>query len=443
MKISMQKLNRAFNTVRDELEEVGLLADDVYLDAIELYVTQLPAFGRLSGYVYDERVPFWDRIRGFEGGAIYIPPNSPDRPYAPGLTLTDTVRHEFAHAWAWLDRDFIDQPWFFEAFEGDYDEIRPSDKKVADALKKFMDQDPKGPFRTHGFADCFFSSYAMTAVKEDFAETFMCFLKYRRSLERFQKRAGLYRKLLAVEKAVKRKANDIKKRKPGRIRKTKPDYPAKFKLNIQAEPQVDGHTCGYRSASSVYKYYGLSPKEMELRIYLGTDHLLPYTVPCRDQIEEWMGGVDHGLSGTSPMDMFATLWWDGFDLQVAKTNKERYTNELREHLSLGHPALCLMHNIFHWVVINGYDETGFWIVDSIKWTEDMWEGGPLRRKYRLPCDEFHSLQRGILMVWRQEQAQVRDMRRRDFLRLYWQGLQFTASAAGKAIPSTVGAVFRR
>jgi hypothetical protein len=48
----------------------------------------------------------------------------------------------------------------------------------------------------------FITDYATTNASEDFAETFMFFLKYRRSLDRFANRPAVYRKLRMVERAV-------------------------------------------------------------------------------------------------------------------------------------------------------------------------------------------------------------------------------------------------
>ncbi|MFY7892661.1 MAG: hypothetical protein ACOVOJ_08220, partial [Pirellula sp.] len=50
--------------------------------------------------------------------------------------------------------------------------------------------------------DEFITDYATTNASEDFAETFMFFLKYRRSLSRFQNRYRVYSKIKAVERAV-------------------------------------------------------------------------------------------------------------------------------------------------------------------------------------------------------------------------------------------------
>ncbi len=49
----------------------------------------------------------------------------------------------------------------------------------------------------------FVSDYAATSACEDFAETFMTYLRHRNSLHKFKSRRGVHRKLRAVEKAVK------------------------------------------------------------------------------------------------------------------------------------------------------------------------------------------------------------------------------------------------
>jgi hypothetical protein len=50
--------------------------------------------------------------------------------------------------------------------------------------------------------DEFITDYATTNASEDFAETFMFYLKYRKSLNRFRGRPGVYRKLVSVERAI-------------------------------------------------------------------------------------------------------------------------------------------------------------------------------------------------------------------------------------------------
>jgi len=66
----MPEVDRAFNKVRNELCEIGLLADGVYLDQIELQVAWLPSWGE-TGYVYRDRK---NRGNGFYASTCW--PNS-------------------------------------------------------------------------------------------------------------------------------------------------------------------------------------------------------------------------------------------------------------------------------------------------------------------------------------------------------------------------------
>ncbi len=208
----MPEVNRAFNRVRGELYQVGLLADQEYLDQIELGVVPLPSRGE-SGYVY-ECVSWIPRLLGFEEGVIYLPSDLPSDAYVPGGTLTDTIRHEFAHAWHWLEPEFFEREWFRKAFHSDYgdpentaymlwwNKISRSGRFWVDFEKLRSEQTRERFFRQHLLSE-FVSEYAATQSREDFAETFMFFLRYRKSLDRFRNRAGVYRKLKSVEKTVK------------------------------------------------------------------------------------------------------------------------------------------------------------------------------------------------------------------------------------------------
>lgn len=182
---TVPQLAAAFHHVRTELAEVGLLRDGRYLDHIECWQHHDPfaVFGAELGRVYDEGVGGYARWVGFEAGHIYLSAWAPVSPRTPGYTLRDVVRHEFAHAWAWLDAPFLRRPWFRHAFGARYDAkpwVRPP------------------VFDRTAFA----TPYACGQAKEDFAETFMLFLRERRRLGRFAHRRAFHAKLLAVQSAV-------------------------------------------------------------------------------------------------------------------------------------------------------------------------------------------------------------------------------------------------
>ena len=207
----MPRVEKAFNKVRCELAEIGLLGEGIYLDNIDLVVSAIPSRGE-TGYVFDEGTPFFHRIIFFKSGVIYLPSDIPQDPELPRSTMLNTIRHEFAHAWYWLDPDFFSEPWFAQTFMLEYRERkvklidlfwerkersrkfqRELETLTPARLCRFMEQAPKSDF---------VSEYAGTLAKEDFAETFMFYLRHRKTLEQFAGRPGLYKKLKAIERAV-------------------------------------------------------------------------------------------------------------------------------------------------------------------------------------------------------------------------------------------------
>lgn len=206
----MANVDRAYNQVRNELAEVGLLADGVYLDAVELCISSVKSCGE-RGYVF-EQVGHYGK-RGYRPGVIYLPRDLPHQPYKPGMTLCDTIRHEYAHAWYYIDRPFFREAWFERTFGAPYDNCASSPYQ---SWRRNLKRDPnyqacKSRRKTETgklkyFYGClyqqFITDYASTNASEDFAETFMFFLKYRRSLSRFRNRPVVYHKLKMVERAV-------------------------------------------------------------------------------------------------------------------------------------------------------------------------------------------------------------------------------------------------
>jgi hypothetical protein len=209
----MDAVNRSYNKVRNELCEIGLLSEEVYLDSIELEVALLPNYGEV-GYVF-ERLPSALRLLGWREGVIYLPGDIPDlNSYMPGGSLINTIRHEYAHAWHWMEPDFFECPWYVKAFAIPYDdtentpiqdwaERKKSNRDFRRSLKSCRTESQQERFLAKEFQNDFISEYASTLSREDFAETFMTYLKYRNSLGRFQSRPGVYKKLIAVERAVK------------------------------------------------------------------------------------------------------------------------------------------------------------------------------------------------------------------------------------------------
>lgn len=207
----MVNVDRAYNKVRNELAEIGLLADGVYLDKVELCVSDEKSGDGEWGYVF-ERVGHYAE-RGYRPGVIYLPRDLPHLPYTPGWTLTDTIRHEYAHAWFCLDPGFFRQEWFVKTFGAAYSNPAPLpyqqwQRKAKRNPGYFGEQctansgEAKTVRQKSILLKHFISEYATTNASEDFAETFMFFLKYRKTLERFASRPIVYEKLGMVGRAV-------------------------------------------------------------------------------------------------------------------------------------------------------------------------------------------------------------------------------------------------
>jgi hypothetical protein len=208
----MPTVNLAYNKVRRELAEVGLLADGTGLDEVELFVAILPSMDE-AGYVFDDGLPWWASLSGFKPGAIYLPSDLPYSAYVPGGTMVDVVRHEYAHAWRWLAPEFFEQQWFVKAFGSTYSdsgysgkrawlEKNLSRKSLQTSLQRCKTEETKAGLIQREFAKDFVSEYGSKYTCEDFAETFRHYLRYRNSLDRFKARPGVYNKLKAVERAI-------------------------------------------------------------------------------------------------------------------------------------------------------------------------------------------------------------------------------------------------
>jgi hypothetical protein len=214
----MANVDRAYNTVRHELAELGLLADGVYLDTVELCISNVKSSGE-RGYVF-EQVGHYGK-RGYRPGVIYLPRDLPHQPYKPGMTLSDTIRHEYAHAWYYIDPSFFRQDWFQRTFGEAYSNCTATPYQT---WRRHLKRDPSyqaGKRRCRSeqgklkfFYGCLFqqfiTDYASTNSSEDFAETFMFYVKYRRSLSRFRNRPVVYHKLKMVERAVNMASRKVK-----------------------------------------------------------------------------------------------------------------------------------------------------------------------------------------------------------------------------------------
>lgn len=179
--ISETTLVRALGEVAAELDEAGLLTER--LSRVEV-VLQGVAVGRTAGW-FIERPGWFRRLRGIEAGMIQIPRTSLPRLLLrlggrrpPMRSLRDVLRHEYGHAFAHTHPGLVRRSQAFRAaFGAPYDSDTPAE----------------GPcWGDH------VTPYAATAPYEDFAETFMTYLRVRGRIGRFRGRPGVYSKLQFV-----------------------------------------------------------------------------------------------------------------------------------------------------------------------------------------------------------------------------------------------------
>ncbi len=183
---SSDEVYKAYNKVRDELIRLGVLWDGSKLDKVDctyLTVAPIAALGGTMGLYQPE-------TKTIEFPSIYLPIEALWRHLGAKANALDVFRHEFGHALADLYPGALKKGGLFrEAFGGVYSE------------KPAPDIDPD-----NWEFDCV-SPYAATETREDFAETFMLFVKYKGKLPaKFKGKPVIVKKWKAVAEIVKRVA---------------------------------------------------------------------------------------------------------------------------------------------------------------------------------------------------------------------------------------------
>ncbi len=208
----MINVDQAYNKVRKELADVGLLSEGFYLDHIEVCIASAPSAGE-AGYLFEDGTGW--KNAGYRPGVIYLPSDLPYHQCTPGATLADTIRHEYAHAWYCTDPEFFRHEWFIKTFGATYNNCNPKprlswqrqlnrNRRYQLARNRCRTEKGRSRLFDRVYRDTFITDYASSCACEDFAETFMFYLKYRNSLSRFENRPSVFRKLRTVERAVAR-----------------------------------------------------------------------------------------------------------------------------------------------------------------------------------------------------------------------------------------------
>ena len=176
---SFGEMEAAFNKVRKELEKLGLLLDGSPLDKVECYHERF-SLGGLSGF--RGCMGFYD----FKDRNIHVPAF-----YPAGLfpmwygerKMLDVLRHEFGHALADRFKKFFCGGVFKEAFGASYGE-----KKV---------------FEGDDWTNEHVTAYASTMTQEDFAETFMLFIRHKGKMPaRYCGKRAIVKKWKTVERII-------------------------------------------------------------------------------------------------------------------------------------------------------------------------------------------------------------------------------------------------
>ena len=182
---SFKDVTKAYNKVRGELIHRGILWRDSRLDKVPcLYVT-IPLEAFVKGWM-----GYWDpdeKVINFP--SVYLP-----IPYLRGLkdSADMVLRHEFGHALADLYPEVLKKGRLFvSAFGGAYGSNPAKGSDPADWEGRCV------------------SKYAATATQEDFAETFMLFVKQKGKIPaKYAKRPAIVKKWEAVREIVCRVAEE-------------------------------------------------------------------------------------------------------------------------------------------------------------------------------------------------------------------------------------------
>lgn len=183
---SFETVSRAYNKVRNELIEFRALWDGSKLDEVGLTYLPFAPISALGGYM-----GFYDPNTGeIEFPSVYLPIQSLWRDLGTKANALDVIRHEFGHALADLYPGALKKDGTFRAaFGGSYGE-EPAEERGVD-----------------GWEESYVSEYATSATQEDFAETFMLFVKHKGKIPaKFARKPAIRRKWKAVAEIVKRVA---------------------------------------------------------------------------------------------------------------------------------------------------------------------------------------------------------------------------------------------
>ena len=183
---SYDEMCRAYNKVRTELGNLDVLWDGSRLDRVGCTYLTLAPIAALAGYMG----LYQPETKEIEFPSVYLPIASLWKDLGAKANALDVFRHEFGHALADLYPGALKKGGVFRAaFGGSYGET-PAEERGID-----------------GWEERYISEYATKSTEEDFAETFMLFVKHKGKIPaKFARKPAIRKKWKAVAEIVKRVA---------------------------------------------------------------------------------------------------------------------------------------------------------------------------------------------------------------------------------------------
>ena len=176
----------AYDKVRMELWNLGVLWEGSRMDSVGATYLKVAPIAALAGYMG----LYQPETKEIEFPSVYLPIASLWKDLGTKANALDVFRHEFGHALADLYPRTLSKGCLFRAaFGGTYGE------------------DPAEERGVNGWEERYVSEYATSATQEDFAETFMLFVKHKGKLPaKFRGKPAIKKKWAAVQEIVNRVA---------------------------------------------------------------------------------------------------------------------------------------------------------------------------------------------------------------------------------------------
>jgi hypothetical protein len=157
MYVSFKQVNGATRDVQRDLFKSGFWYEQTRLNQATVYWTRMPS--KDASGLFCHGLGMLDRIAGLKQGHIFIPAITMVHLMRSrtSISLRDVIRHEYGHAFAhYYPELIIRSKEFSKVFSGNYYSAQPS--AIYDAAS-------------------YVSQYAQSCPMEDFAETFMVFVR--------------------------------------------------------------------------------------------------------------------------------------------------------------------------------------------------------------------------------------------------------------------------